>query len=64
MSENAEYNLGYFEGVRVALLIWRQNLVRYESDGVVELQLNSEKFFIELKEELEKALALRGRTQC
>jgi hypothetical protein len=64
MSENAEYNLGYFEGVRAALLIWRENLVQYESDGVVELQLNSEKFFIELKEELEKALALRRRTQC
>ena len=60
MTENAEYNLGYFEGVRAALLIWRQNLVQYESDGVIELQLNSEKFFSELKAELETALALRN----
>ena len=59
MSENAEYNLGYFEGVRTALLIWRENLVQYESDGVVELQLNSEKFFTELEAELKTALALR-----
>jgi len=59
MTENAEYNLGYFEGVRAAFLIWNQNLVRYESDGVVELQLNSEKFFTELEVELKTALALR-----
>jgi hypothetical protein len=59
MSENAEYNIGYFEGVRTAFLIWNQNLVRYESDGVVELQLNSEKFFTELEAELKSALALR-----
>ena len=59
MSENAEYNLGYFEGVRAVFLIWNQNLVRYESDGVVELQLNSEKFFTELEVELKTALALR-----
>jgi len=49
MNENSEYNIGYFEGVRAAFLIWNQNLVRYESDGVVELQLNSEKFFTELE---------------
>ena len=59
MSENAEYNIGYFEGVRAAFLIWTRNLIQYESDGVVELQLNSEKFFTELEAELKSALAAR-----
>jgi len=59
MSE--EYDLGYFEGVRMAFFIWTSNLVKYESDGVVEMQLNSEAFFKELEAELRDALRLRDQ---
>ena len=61
MSEEFSYALGYYEGVRNALLIWTEYLVRYESDGVVEMQLNSEAFFEELEAELRDALRLRNR---
>ena len=52
MSEEFSYALGYYEGVRNALLFLTEYLVRYESDGVVELQLNSEEFFTALQAEL------------
>jgi hypothetical protein len=61
MGENQEYDLGYFEGVRAAFFIWTSNLVRYESDGVVEMQLNSEAFFKELEAEMQDALRLKNQ---
>ena len=61
MSEEFSYDLGYYEGVRNALLIWTKHLVRYEHDGVVELQLNSEEFFTSLQAELLRAHGAKCR---
>jgi hypothetical protein len=55
---DADYHRGYFEGVRAVFLMWQKNLIQYEADEVVELQLQSEKFFKELNEELKVALRI------
>ena len=54
-----EYDLGYFEGVRSVFLIYHSCLTRFEHDGVIELQLNSEMFIEELGKELKAAKKLR-----
>jgi hypothetical protein len=55
MSEEEQYDLGYFEGVRNVFMLWQRCLVRYEAEGAVELQLNSELFLAEMTKELEEA---------
>jgi len=55
---DADYHRGYFEGVRAVFLMWKSNLIQYEADGVVELQLQSDKFFKELEKELRDALQI------
>ena len=55
-----DYDIGYFEGLRAALLIWRGNLVTYENEEGIELQLKSESFFKELEAELQDAMRIRN----
>jgi len=54
-----KYDLGYFEGVRSVFLIYHSCLTRFEDDGVIELQLDSELFISELARELKEAKKLR-----
>ena len=58
-----DYDDGYFEGVRSVFLIYHSCLVRYEDDGVIELQLDSEKFISELGRELKAAKKLRDNNE-
>jgi len=60
---DADYHTGYFEGVRAVFLMWQRNLIQYEADGVVEMQLQSEKFFKELDKELRDALKIRNEAE-
>jgi len=63
MSDEEQYDLGYFEGVRNMFMLWQRCLVRYEADGSVELQLNSELFLAEMTKELEEANKLLEETR-
>lgn len=57
MSENSEYNLGYFEGVRNISLLYTNCLMRIvnHQEKTMELRLDSEAFVSLLSEELEAA---------
>jgi len=60
MSENEEYNLGYFEGVRAICLMWHSHLLEIKhEDGTLEMQLQSEEFVIAMTDEMKNALKLR-----
>ena len=65
MSEEEQYDLGYFEGVRNMFMLWQRCLVRDEAEGSVELKylLNSELFLAEMTKELEEANNLLEETR-
>ena len=52
---NEDYDIGYFEGLRAAFLIWRSNMITYVNGEGIELQIQSESFFEELQVELKIA---------
>ena len=54
-ASNEDYDIGYFEGLRAAFLIWRSNMITYVNGEGIELQLQSESFFEELQVELKIA---------
>jgi len=60
MSDNEEYNLGYFEGVRAIFLMWQNHLLEIKhEDGTLEMQLQSVEFVIAMTDEMKEALKLR-----
>jgi len=57
-----EYDLGYFEGIRAAVLIYNKHLKQVTTSATgIELQLQSEEFVTELYLELKEAKELRDR---
>lgn len=56
-----EYDLGYFEGLREAALMYNRNLIPQKYKNAVMLELQSENFVSELAIALKEAKELRDR---
>jgi hypothetical protein len=65
MSQVDEYDLGYFEGIREIAMLYNRCLMRItdETNGNIQLMLDSEAFTSLLATYLEEAKELRDRNE-